>query len=85
MSNVYSLDFSIKYQVRLCFQHGENLQNYLSSFKVHLSLGYAFNNTQNTEYFKPFQLVKSCFAFSQVFAVTNAEVNRFSRGSFYTI
>ncbi len=82
MSNIYSLDFSIKYQVRLCFQHEETLQNYLSSFKVHLSLGYAFNNTQNTEYFKPFQLVKSYFAFSQVFAVTNAEVTDFREDLF---
>jgi len=39
------------------FSAWRDLQKYLSTIKIPHNLGYAFNNAQNTEYFKLFQLV----------------------------
>ncbi len=39
MSKIYSLDFSIKYQVRLCFQHGENQRKLPKQFQSTSQLG----------------------------------------------
>lgn len=78
VSHIFS-QFLYKISGKTLFSAWWDLQNYLSSLKEPRNLGYAFNNTQNTEYLKLFQLVKMCFAFSQVFAVTNAEATDLER------